>query len=91
MDTGTETHATFTFFFTKQIEIECLSESTVKTIWKKKDEIKAYVNTYGTSQCDVRKCVWDEKLIKWRDSLLCGLIGKKKKAAQWINIKSNNK
>ena len=32
----------------------CISESTVRTIWKKKDEI------------------------------LCGLIGKKKKAVRWI-------
>ena len=29
-----------------------LSESTVRTIWKKKDEIKASVKAYGTSQID---------------------------------------
>ena len=41
-----------------------LSESTVRTVWKKKDEIKAFVKAYGTSQCDDRKWEWDEKLIK---------------------------
>ncbi|XP_045122673.1 tigger transposable element-derived protein 1-like [Portunus trituberculatus] len=41
-----------------------LSESTVRTIWKKKDEIKASVKVYGTSQIDNRKRAWDEKLIK---------------------------
>ena len=37
-----------------------LSESTVRTIWKKKDEIKVSFKAYGTSQCDDCKRVWDE-------------------------------
>ncbi|XP_045112523.1 tigger transposable element-derived protein 1-like [Portunus trituberculatus] len=40
------------------------SESTVRTVWKKKDEIKASVKAYGTSQIDNHKRAWDEKLIK---------------------------
>ena len=36
----------------------------MRTIWKKINEIKAFVKAYGISQCDDRKCVWDEKFIK---------------------------
>ena len=48
----------------------------MKTIWKKKDEIKAFVKVYGTSQCDDCKHVWDEKLIKMERFL-----------ALWIDMK----
>ena len=36
----------------------------MRTIWKKKDEIKASVKAYETSQCDDHKCTRNEKLIK---------------------------
>lgn len=55
-----------------------LSESTVRTIWKIRDEIKASVKAYGPSQIDGRKRAWDNKLIKM-ERLLTLWIDKKEK------------
>ena len=63
-----------------------LSESTVKTIWKKKDEIKASIIVYGTSQCDDRKRVWDEKLIRMKRFLILW-IDRKEKEGNSMNRK----
>ena len=58
-----------------------LNESTVKTIWKKKDEIKALVKAYGTSQCHDCKCVWNEKLIKMERFLALSIDRKEKEGS----------
>ena len=58
-----------------------LSESTVRTIWKKKDEIKASVKAYGTSQIDNRKRAWDEKLMKMERFLALWIERKEKEGS----------
>lgn len=40
-----------------------ISESTVRTIWKKKDEILAAVKAYGSAKFDSRKRMSDPKVI----------------------------
>ena len=62
-----------------------LSESTVRTILKKKkDEIKASVKAYGTSQIDDRKRAWDDKLIKM-ERFLALWIDRKEKEGNSVN------
>ena len=58
-----------------------LSESTVRTIWKKKDEIKASVKAYSSSQTDNCKHVWDEKLIKMERFLALWIERKEKEGS----------
>ncbi|KAK3875317.1 hypothetical protein Pcinc_019811 [Petrolisthes cinctipes] len=41
-----------------------LSESSVRTIWRKRDEIRASIKAYGVSKIDSRKQAPDSKVIK---------------------------
>ena len=67
-----------------------LSESTVRTIWEMKDGIKASVKAYGISQCDDRKCVWDEKFIKM-EKFFALWIDRKEKEGRSVDRKKYKK
>ena len=53
-----------------------LSESNVRTIWQKRDEIHASIKAYGASKLDSRKRAPDLKVIQ-RGWYLNALISKK--------------
>ncbi|KAK3890069.1 hypothetical protein Pcinc_005984 [Petrolisthes cinctipes] len=63
-----------------------LSESSVRTIWRKRDEIRASIKAYGASKIDSRKRAPDSKVIKM-ERYLNAWVSKKKREGVPVNKK----